>query len=487
MTGGSSLALVPAGGLLGFQRPTVALVAVGLGCGVVVGAGAGLGPAPALGALAVCLGGVVLLVRPDVGLLVLAGLVPVVAGLRRGLPLPGARLSEVVTVGVAAIVLLRLDRRTSPPWRSFDWLVLTYATGHAGIGAANVLSRDESFTATSLGTLVGPFQFLLLYRAALALLGEEGRRRLVLRLMLIASVPVCVLALAQAAEVPGVGEIVTFLTGNDIGAIAATEARDFQRAESTLRATGPFPHWQVLAGYLFVIGLLALTLSLEPAQRVLGPRWLLGILVLVLAAMLATGTFATTLSLVAAAVAVGAWARRLPRVAGLLGGVALIPAVAFSGTVSSRIDQQFGAAAGAGTPLLPQSLAYRVDLWRDEYLPELAGRWLFGYGPDLPPGVGFRFTESVYLTLLLRGGVVLLVLFAAVMAALAACAWSLRDHPQAETRVVGRVLVVLLGALLVLHLVEPYLLTSGLPQLFWLLAAVAMALGTTRPAARRRA
>jgi len=460
---------------LPWRRPDLALAVVGVGCGLTVGLAAAFGPAAGLASVLACAGGVALLTRPALGLLVLAGVVPVVAGLRRDLPFPGLRLSELLTVAVAAIVLVRLDGRTSPPWRALDRLALAYAVGHAGIGAWNLLSRGDAFGATNLGTLFGPFQFLLLYRAARALLVDAERNRLLLRLVLLASLAVSALAIAQAASVGPVADWITRVTGTDVAALAAVEARDFGRAEATLRATGPFPHWQVLAGYLFVVGLLAIALVLERSQRVLPQPWLVGVLVLASGAMVATGTFATTLCLLAAALALGAWAGQLRRVLVLLGGLAVVPAAFFTGTVVGRVEQQFG-----GGSLIPQSILYRIELWRSEYLPELAGRWILGYGPDLPPGVGFRFTESVYLTLLLRGGVVLVLLYAAFSVALLARAWVLRHHPDAEGRALARALVVLVVSLVVLHLVEPYFLTSGLPQLFWLLAAALMAVAPAR-------
>jgi hypothetical protein len=41
-------------------------------------------------------------------------------------------------------------------------------------------------------------------------------------------------------------------------------------------------------------------------------------------------------------------------------------------------------------------------------------------------------------------------------------------------RVIGRVVAVLVGVLAILHLLEPYFVTSGLPHMIWILAALTM-------------
>lgn len=467
--------VAPASAWVGWRRPNLALAVLGAGSGLVVGAAAALGPLAAAAATLACLGGVLVLSRPALGLLVLAGLVPVLAGLRRGLPVPGLRLSEALTVGLAALILVRQDGRSSPPWRSFDWLALLYATGSVVIGAANLLARSEPFTPANLGTLFGPFQFLLLYRAALTLLGDRERRRLVLRCVLVASVPVAALAIAQRAGLGPVNTAMTQLTGVDIEQIAFDEARAVRR-ESLVRAAGPFPHWQVLAGYLFVVALVALALLLERGQAVLRRGWLVIVFGVAVAGMVASGTFTTTLGILVAALALGAWAGQLGRVALLVGTLAAAASVLFAEIVLVRIAQQFVKGPGSTeASFLPATMVYRYNLWREQYLPELAGRWLLGYGPDLPPGVVFPFTESVYLSLLLRGGVVLLVLYAGLMVALLARAWRAQRDPEPERRAAARALVALIVALVAFHFVEPYFLTSGLPQLFWLLAAVVLA------------
>jgi O-antigen ligase len=79
----------------------------------------------------------------------------------------------------------------------------------------------------------------------------------------------------------------------------------------------------------------------------------------------------------------------------------------------------------------------------------------------------------MYLTLLFRGGVPLLLIYAGLMLALAGAAWRLaRRGPRPLDALLGRVVVALVALLAILHLLEPYFATTGLPHLIWLLAAL---------------
>lgn len=438
-----------------------------------VGGGAAFGALAGLAALLAYAVAAVILVRPVIGLLILAAVAPAVSGVSRGLPVPGLRLSEIIVVGISILILLRVDGTSSPRWRAFDWAALAYVAGTAAIGAANVWSRGDSLDASSLGTLLGPIQFLLLYRATLAVLVREDRRAAVLRAVLLAGLAVSIVTLLQRFAGPGFGSLLTQLTGVDAAQAAREQQAALGEAETTLRVTGPFPHWQVLAGYLLVVGLLNLGLLFERDQRIMSRRALIGTLALTLTAMVATGTFATTLGLIAAALMLGFWHRQLGRVLAFTMIAAGAIGALFWETIALRVGQQYSGVYAGG--LLPQSVSYRLALWQEQILPILDGRWLTGYGPTLPPGLAFPFTENVYLTLLIRGGVILLGIYGLLMLAIYAAARRDLRHVDLIQRTVARVLVLLVILLIPFHLLEPYFVVTGLSHLFWILAAVLLA------------
>jgi hypothetical protein len=458
------------GPVAGFRRPALTAALAALGAGFVVGAGLAFGPATALAALAVTLCGLLVVRRPLAGAYGLVALVPIVSGLRRDLPLPGLRLSELIVAGLATLLLASVETRRARPWTLFDWTALAYCVATFVLGGAALLDRGVPVTFEAISTLVGPFQFLLLYRAVLAVVRTEVERRRALALVLLASVPVSVLALLQFAGLGGVDSVLNSLTGSE-GLVVHTEETGIEH-----RTTGLFPHWQMLAGYLFVVVVAGLACLLAPGRKPL-PGWLCGaVTALALAAMVSTGTFTTALGALAAALVFGAWYGRLGRVMAGIGAAAAAGAALFGSLIAERVAFSFHAAPGSDRPaFVPQSLDYRLDLWTEQLLPAIAGRWLTGWGPDLPSSLSFEYTESMYLTLLFRGGIPLLLVYAAMTLALAGVAWRVATRSARPLdRMLGRLMFTLVALLAVLHLLEPYFATTGLPHLIWIVAALTL-------------
>jgi hypothetical protein len=410
-------------------------------------------------------------------LLVLAGLVPVVSGLRRGFPLPGLRLSEVLIAGLATLVLVGVERRRAVPWRARDWWALAYVGATLAIGVGNLLHRQAPLTVADLSTLLGPLQFLLLYRAIAVAADGDRMRRWAVRTILLASLPVSALAVVQNF-VPAVQRLVASITGVDF---LATQAA------GTFRVTGPFPLWHNLGGYLLIVCLLCIGLLLRPVPGVLARRWTIAVLVAALVALVLARSLAPMAGLVVGTAMMGVSLRRFGRVALGGGAVLAVVAVAFGPVVGARLSQQFDAPVGSDRPAwLPQTLEYRYEHWTQTQIPVLSGRWTFGYGPDQPPELrDFPYNESLYFSLLLRGGLVLLAVFLALMWALWRSGVAAARSGDPLQAVLGRVVATAVALFLVLDLIEAYLVGSGTSQLLWacvgLLAAPAAAVSRAGP------
>jgi hypothetical protein len=397
-------------------------------------------------------------------LLVLAGLVPVVSGLRRGFPLPGLRLSEALIAGLATLVLVGVERRHAVAWRARDWCALTYVVATLAIGVGNLLHRHAPLTVADLSTLLGPLQFFLLYRAIAVAADGERLRCWAVRVVLLASLPVSALAIAQNF-VPAVQRLVANITGVDF---LATQA------EGTFRVTGPFPLWHNLGGYLLIVCLLCIGLLLRPVPGVLARRWTITVLVVGLVALVLARSLAPMAALLLGTAMMGVSLRRFGRVA-LAGGAALaVVAVAFGPVVGARLSQQFDAPVGSDRPAwLPQTLQYRYEHWTQTQIPVLDGRWTFGYGPDQPPELrDFPYNESLYFSLLLRGGLVLLAVFLALMWALWRAGLAAARGGDPLQAILGRVVATSVALFLVLDLIEAYLVGSGTSQLLWVLVGL---------------
>jgi hypothetical protein len=442
-----------------------------VGATVLVGVATGLSPWAGLGALVAAAYGALVVYRPDVGALTLVGLAPAVSGVARGLPVPGFRFSEVLIAGTSALILLTVDRRRHLPWRAFDWLALAYVVATAALGSAGLIARGAGFSLDSLGTLVGPLQFFLLYRAvAVALPSPEDRRRALVVLFL-ASVPVALLALLQQFGAGGVRDLLATATDTEI-------YNDQLAAGETPRATGPFPHWHALSGYLLLVILLLIGSRLAGSRPVLPVPWLLAILAIDAAALVQTATFTAAFGAIGGTLLLGYWTHRLRVV--LVGTAVVVAAVAIAAgpLIERRIEQQWVKAPGSTTsPLVPNTIDFRWDVWTEQYFPALKGQWLTGYGPDRPPGPTFAYAESFYIELILRGGLILLGIFVAMMVALWGLARGAMDHPDPDQRVVAAVVATTVLLLIAIHVVSSDFINSGAPHVLWALIGLLVAGG----------
>jgi hypothetical protein len=442
-----------------------ASVTVGLAAGVGIGAGI-----VALGAVAVAL---VVVAWPTIGAFTLVAVAPAISGLRPGFPLPVFRLSELLIVAFGTLILLAAQPGRTAPWGAFDWLALAYVLANIGFGAYDLHERHAPIGLGNAERLLGPLQFFLLYRAVRTVLTTEAQRRMALRLLLLASVPVSLLALLQVLRVGGVPPLLRDTTGSKLTFDPGTVPR----------ATGPFPHWHDLGGYLFVIVLLGVALLVTDATAVMSRR-LIGVVVALAAAGVAsTVSFTPIAGAVVGSLFLLPLARRPQRWFAVVALCGAVIAILFGPLIASRYHEQFVTHVPIKQrPYLPQNLNFRIDVWTTEFVPILKGHLTTGYGPDVPPNLVFKYTESVYVTLLLRGGLPLLVIYGALMAALALRARDVKDDDGPELRAIAHVVFLVVVLAVFMQMATNYFVNSGFPFLLWVLAALlfSSAVGPTR-------
>ena len=397
-----------------------------------------------------------------VGLAVVA-LVPITAGLARGFAVPGLRLSELVIV-LGALGLLALPTNLRPRWSGLDGLVLLY------VAAATLLPLLDLFLVSgrpldgvAVQTLLGPVQFGLLYFVVSTCFRTDRAAVLAQRALLVGSLGVSSLGIAEALGPPSVHAFLIGLTG--------TTAFNTPGYTSVLRAASVFPVWLALAGYLLVVLVLGTALLLVGDREVL-PRWaLLLVLAAGLMALAATLTATVTLVFAVAALYLGWRHRKLGLVLIMIGVTAVLTQFAFGGLIAQRAQEQGVSTAvyRVGPSWLPETLAYRVQVWQDQYAASLTSYAATGYGPGFPPGVDWSHTESGYITMLLRGGVPYLVVTAVLLAGLvrrgrreAAVAPSRSRSALCEAAVVLAVIQV------PINLTFPYFTATGLAQPAWI-------------------
>lgn len=437
--------------------------------GLVIGGAATLGPVAGVGALAASIVGFYLLRRPLLSATILVGVVPAVSGLSRGIPVPGLRLSEILIGALTVAILLTVRRGEEAPWGAFDWLALFYATAVAALGGADVLMRGEPFDAEVMGTLLAPFQFVLLYRAVRTAVRDDRGRATALRMALLGAVPVCLLAFLQAADIGGVRSLLFSITSEPGAADLYAEATQ----GGVGRVTGPFVIWHTLSAYLWLIALVAAGLLLRGDRSVLPPWALSALIAMAGVTILLTVSATPVIALIAGLLWLARAHRRLGRAVVVLGVAGAVAAAAFAPSIAARMEQQQVPASAGGSSLVPQTLSFRYAVWTEQYLPVIERNPLSGYGPGVPPEVTWQSTESIYVTMLLRGGVPLLIIYLALM--LAWLVWA-RAARHAEHEPVGaavaEVVVVAVVILFVYQALVPLFMITGMPHLLWALAGL---------------
>jgi hypothetical protein len=402
--------------------------------------------------------------RPDLAVLTMVTVAPAAAGLQRGLLVPGLRVSEASIVGLGALVLVFSSRERRPAWTPLEWLLLAYALLTIAFGGLDLALRHASLEFEDLGTMLGPMQFVVLLRAVIVAMGDERNRRRAVHLMLGASAFIALVALAQAADLGPTRSVLTTLTGGSL--------YDKSLGLGVGRITGPFNIWHELAGFLMPSILMSLSLMIGAgdSRRRLRYGFVFAVSVMALISTAAAGmVIATTIGSLYIC-----WRRRVLYAAlAFAGPVVVIGFIAFGSILNNRAEQQYvtPSATAYAIPYAPQSVSYRYSLFRVQNAPALKGRWASGYGPDLPPQLAlgnFPYSETAYVSLLLRGGVPLLLVFLGLLACLIATARRRQQEAEDELQwSLATVVLIATVSYLFLQLIESYLLDSGPPHAFW--------------------
>jgi hypothetical protein len=421
-------------------------------------------------AVALLLGAAVIaavLVRPFVGALLLAVVVPMTSGLASGFPVPHVRLSEALIGVVGLTLIVGAQRRDAVAWQTLDWVLLAYGLCWAFFGVLADVSLRQHLTIDEWGTVLGQLQFFLVYRGVRIAVRDARQRRLAVAAAVIGTVPVALLAMIQEVRAPGVAALISKITGGLTGGSVGGTATG-----SLLRATGPFNNWAALAGYLLPVVLVVVVLALARSQ-VPARRWFVG------AGVLAAIALALTIeqsAIACAIVGVAVLVRRYDQGGRLtrwvLAGVA-VAILAASPLLVSRLVHELAASPGTGRiAWVPQTVSFRWSVWTKQYLPAIGARPLTGYGVALPPSISWPYPESQYVSFLVEGGVPMLLMFAALVWAMFGGTLAAARSTDRAERALGLALTTGIVAMLVLNLFWPFLSNGGMPQILWALMAL---------------
>jgi len=411
-------------------------------------------------------------------ILIVYGLVlilPLTGGLARGAVVPFLRVGQALLLLAFILFLLA---RSSPLGKSrltaIDLAFALFFLSEAVFPVLALYSRGEHlylndtnniYGVTPIQTLLGPLQYYLLYRIVVATISSEKQIKIVLELSFIASIIVSVIGILEKV-MPSVR---TFIETYYPPIGPSTIIPDYEvRIASTLQ------FYNGLASYLDFAIVLALACYVAEKRLRIQPLLLVTTILLSTIALVLTGTFAAWIGLAVGALVVFILFKRLPKlVIVILFGVALA-ALIFQPFLSARLNQQLGLGAAQG--LVPQSLAFRIKLWQEIFLPAIGQHLLFGDGPAPAVLQFWSVEESQYLHLLLRGGLFYLFSYLLLIGVAMITCWRQIKSKSSDARYpVAIALLSILIALSVMNVSNEYFTLAGGAQIIWLLLAVVVA------------
>lgn len=445
------------------RRPLATMLLIAVGTALTMGVALAVSPKMGLAVLLAVAVALALVDRPHVSVYLMVLVAPACAGLHRGLVVPGLRVSEAAILGLGILVLVFAARDERPRWTGVEMMLVVYAAATAVLGGLDLALRHASLTSEDLGTLVGPFQFVLLLRSVVVAMNKERYRQRAAQLLLLGAALVALVALAQWANLGPTRSTLVHLTGSTLFTSSL--------GEGVGRVTGPFNIWHELAGVLMPSVLLALAMLTGPAST--RARIYYGtVFVLTVMALLASAAVGILIVTIVSGLYICRRRRVLHVAVAVLVPLGIVAVFVFGGILGGREEQQFSSSAASyRNPLVPQTLSYRYALFQEQSAPALEGHWTTGFGPDLPPRLAlgnFPFAETTYVSLVMRGGIPLLVIFLVLtgMVIVAARREQRRSTTHLQWSIATVVFSTSIGYVL-LQLIESYMLDSGPPHAYW--------------------
>lgn len=314
--------------------------------------------------------------------------------------------SQLIVIAAAALVVFKYPERVrkyQPNMIDCSMVVFIF-----------IMLTVEVFNAQQLLREPAPyvsFTWLGLYLAFIAArLTSETREECLSLLggMLIMAPIVAVLGVLQTLNLPWVINLTVLLTEGGPSAL------DRYLEEGMLvRATGLTGHWTGFGSYLAAMALCAVV-----RMRLFGSHWR-SILSL---AVIGAGVVSTlTISVIAiyASVVVLYFVgeKRIGRLALFMAVSVGVVASTFSDEVTRRFDQQYGSGAtsmAASSGIIPETLVFRMSVWKNETIPAISERFLSGWGAGVyggrtgwlitPDTIVWKSSESQWFGIFMQAG-----------------------------------------------------------------------------------
>lgn len=369
------------------------LYGAAIGLALLLGVIVAIAPLAAVGLL-LALGYILYaLKKPIINVYVVIAATVLTSGMARGALIPMLIPNEPILLGAAALalpyILLTLWRSARLP-RTLLFAILALIVGTVIIPLTADYLRGFDLGISTIFNLAAPLQYVLLFMLCKYLVQTDAERRRVVWLLIGMSLIVAAVGLLQALRVNFVLQLLTHWYPSD----QTTTALSLGRVTSLLSA------WNALGAFLMVNLLIARTLLLRSAGET-HKRLLLLICAVIIACMLASGSFASAIGLAIGFLMIEAYDERFHVDYLVFFALAILVTYLVLGPlISERLAYQ-----SRNDSVVPETLTFRFQVWGEVFLPALQNHILWGVQPEIPSTAGWQWAENHYLFLLYRGGI----------------------------------------------------------------------------------
>jgi len=394
----------------------------------------------------------------------LAVVVPLTTALGRGTVIPLLRLNEAILLLVLAGLALRyLLTRQAVSYTGLDIAISIFAVGISLIPWLVLLITRADIDFDTWRVVLGPLQFLAVYLCFAQVRASGDQLNWLLNLTLLVSVIIGVIAVVELLDFPpGARALVNTYYPSDFPPSSY---------DSTYRPTSLLGNYGAVGAYAALNFILAMTLSNRRNSR-LTEAWLTAAMVVNLASLIASLTWAPAVGLLVGAAIVMWYSRHVPWQIWAWAATVVVILVILWPAVSSRIDAQ---QIGLGNI---QTLDTRFRNWQVFFLPALAEHMWFGTGTLLPnelPAFLAIFVDNEYLRIGFRAGLVGIGLLISMLCFVGFTAWGCRESVDPWRRRLGAVALAAVVIVVLAGFTAEYLAFGGLSpyiaMVFGLLAA----------------
>lgn len=404
--------------------------------------------------------------KPIVLCYLMVAAIALTSGIERGGLLPFLRPNEaglLLSAGIAFVTILVNKRRGVCSSRYANIAFPVLFSGTVIIPGLSYFLRGTQLAMDDLFFLLAPLQYFVLFWLFADLPESEADRRGLIQWMILCGSVVAVVGLMQAGRVWFVTELLDRWYFSSHGA----EAADVGRVTSLMAA------WNVL-GIFLMVNLLIAWAVLSPNSKALGKVGMTVPVALCAVCLVASGSFASILGLITGVLVIELLRRRKMREVPILLLAVVGVAIAIRSfqpliqpLVRQRLDYQFQHGG-----IVPQTLSFRFQVWREVYWPAIRENLLWGSHLTIPDTFTWQWAESEYLLLLFRFGVIGLLAHLAWVGVTLGWLWRRFRQSDGFLRSMVTCALVILVVLSITGLTNEVLTFSGAADYLWIMLAL---------------